>query len=90
MWISGRCGRGEPRSQSDTIPRWLARTRKPSHTLCSRTIIPDGAVPTLSDNDIEELVSFFQLLAEWDRQYKLNQPVQEDASNDGVPGELSK
>jgi hypothetical protein len=59
--------------------------------LCSRNNHPDGAVPTLSNNDIEELVRFFQLLAEWDRQYKLNQPVvQEDASGEGVTGELSK
>jgi hypothetical protein len=35
----------------------------------------DGDVATLSDNDIDELVRFFQLLAEWDRQHKLNQPV---------------
>jgi hypothetical protein len=35
---------------------------------------PDGALPTLSDNDIEEFVRFFQRLAEWDRQHKLNQP----------------
>ena len=52
---------------------------------------PHGALPTLSDNDIEELVRFFQPLAEWDRQYRLNQlVVQEDASGDGVPGELSE
>ena len=29
---------------------------------------PDGALPNLSDSDIEKLVRFFQLLAEWDRQ----------------------
>ena len=44
---------------------------------------PDG-VGSLSDNDIEELVRFFQLLAEWDRQHELNRPVvQEDASAEG-------
>jgi hypothetical protein len=32
---------------------------------------PDGALPALSDSDIEELIRFFQLLARWDREYKL-------------------
>jgi len=29
----------------------------------------DRALPALSDRDIEELVHFFQLLDEWDRQF---------------------
>ncbi len=32
----------------------------------------DLALPTLGDDDIEELVRFFQRLAEWDRQHKLS------------------
>jgi hypothetical protein len=31
---------------------------------------PDGTLPRLSDSDIQELVLFFQLLDEWDRQQK--------------------
>jgi len=33
---------------------------------------PDEALPSLSDSDIEEHVSFFQLLDQWDRQQASN------------------
>jgi hypothetical protein len=35
-----------------------------------QNIHPGGVVATLSDRDIEELVRFFQLIDEWDRQVK--------------------
>jgi hypothetical protein len=30
--------------------------------------VPDGALPHLSESDIQELISFFRLLAKWDRE----------------------
>ncbi len=76
-----RRGDGDDAAHFDTIPRWPAKICKSGHKLCSKTIILMGMWRPLSDNDIEELVRFFQLLAEWDRQYKLNQPLgRKDAS----------
>lgn len=35
----------------------------------------DGALPSLSDSDIEELIRFFQLLDDWDREARSKQPI---------------